>query len=215
MTFDRKSLLGLHSSGRTTISDIRRSAGEVTRAQQQKADWMQHGAETGEEAQWKLTKEQVASIKAQIVEKYGRKLWEKKHNDTFLKDVAGDLRTLLEMDTTLPSRQLDVEVKRLLQELVGWGALDSLLNDPDITEILVHRFDNVVVERKSTGRIERLQEKIFRDEEQLLRLIEHIAATMGREFNETKAEMHTQLPDGSRVAAVHRSISLVCGVQNK
>ncbi|UFJ40578.1 Flp pilus assembly complex ATPase component TadA [Brevibacillus humidisoli] len=207
MTFDRKSLLGLHPPVRATISDIRRSAGEEARAQQKSANRLQSDTGAADNTMWHLSAEQLAEIKMQIVEKHGRRLWEEKQNQSYLEEIAGEIRLLLEMRTTLTSHQLDVEGKRLLHELIGWGPLDGLLEDQDISEILIHRYDYVVVERKSTGRIERLQQQLFRDEEQLLRLIEHIAATMGREFNESKAEMHTQLPDGSRIAAVHRSIS--------
>ncbi|MCK9907033.1 hypothetical protein MXD63_44455, partial [Frankia sp. Cpl3] len=91
-----------------------------------------------------------------------------------------------------------VEITRLIQSLVGWGPLDPLLDDPDITEILFHRYDHLVVERKSTGRLEQPDFRVFHDEDEMLRLLEQIAASMGREFNETKAELNTQLPDGSR-----------------
>jgi pilus assembly protein CpaF len=207
MTFDRKSLLGLHPPVRAAFSDIRRSAGEEARAQQKAASLLQGEPEANDTAAWRLSDEQIAAIKMEIVQKHGRRLWEEKQNQAYVEEVAGEIRLLLEMRTTLTSQQLETEGKRLLHELIGWGPLDGLLEDPDISEILIHRYDHIVVERKSTGRIERLQQRLFRDEEQLLRLMEHIAATLGREFNETKVEMHTQLPDGSRITAVHRAIS--------
>lgn len=154
-----------------------------------------------------LTAEQVTAVKSKIVEKYGMKLWEEKNDSSFLEELASDIRLFLEVSYPLTSSQVEAETKRLLQELIGWGALDDLLEDPDITEILVHRFDHIVVERKSTGRLHQIDQILFRNEEQLLQLIEQIASRMGREFNETKAELHTQLPDGSRIAATHRTIS--------
>jgi pilus assembly protein CpaF len=146
-------------------------------------------------------------IRTQIVEKHGRRLWEDKHSSTFKEELTADIRMLLESQMPLSSIQLETEVKRLLHSLTGWGALDELLEDQDITEIMFHRHNYLVVERKSTGRLEKNDAILFRSEEEMLHLLEQMAATMGREFNETKAELHTQLPDGSRVAATHRSIT--------
>ncbi|WP_019123129.1 CpaF family protein [Brevibacillus massiliensis] len=204
MTFDRKRLLGLNlPANHMHISDIRQS--NYTRAQQKSADWLQEAPQKQEAPQ--LAPGLLAEVKMNIVEKHGQRLWEDKDNKEYMDELIRDIRLLLEMKAPLTSSQMDMEVQKLVQDLTGWGPLDPLLNDPDITEILVHRHDWVVVERKSTGKLDPLQTRIFRDEEHLLRLIEQIAATMGREFNETRAELNTQLPEGSRIAATHRAIS--------
>lgn len=203
--FDKKQLLGLSNQGRGK-QDLRSMGREGERVPTTLHEKMQtsHAQHTGEN--W-IGRETETVIRTQIVEKYGKRLWEEKHSPVFINELTHDIKMLLEAQTPLSSLHIEAEVKRLLHSLTGWGPLDALLEDSDVNEILFHRFNYLVVERKSTGRLESPNIDVFRDEEEMLRLLEQIAATMGREFNETKAELHTQLPDGSRVAATHRSIS--------
>jgi len=204
MSFSRKSLLGIPTSTRIARPDAQtvwRDSAHTPQSQEQVPQTSRRSAE-------KLMDGDLETrIKSQIVEKYGKRLWEDKDQQSFREEVAHDIRMLLEMNVPLTTSQMEREEKRILHALTGWGPLDTLLDDPDITEILVHRHDVLVVERKSTGRLERCDFSVFRNEEEMLHLIEQMAATMGREFNETKAELNTQLPDGSRIAATHRSIS--------
>ncbi|MFD2369644.1 CpaF family protein [Brevibacillus sp. GCM10020057] len=203
--FDKKHLLGIQNQGRP-IHDLRTLGREAARLPQTLHEKMQANV-TPPAGDARISPEAEVSIRTQIVEKYGKRLWEEKNSQPFLMELIADIQMLLETQTPLSSLQLEAEAKRILHSLTGWGPLDQLLDDPDVTEILFHRYDHLVVERKSTGRLEAPDIPVFRDEEEMLRLLERIAATMGREFNETKAELHTQLPDGSRVAATHRSIS--------
>lgn len=205
MTFDRKKLLGIPSQEPKT-HDLRSFGRETARMPQTFQEKACVTVPQPSSEKW-IASENETAIRAQIVEKHGKRLWEEKNSHDFLQELTSDIKMLLETQTPLSSVHMEAEIKRLLHSLTGWGALDELLDDPDITEIMFHRYDYLVVERKSTGRLETTDIPVFRDEEEMLRLLEQIAATMGREFNETKAELHTQLPDGSRVAATHRSIS--------
>ncbi|WNC14994.1 ATPase, T2SS/T4P/T4SS family [Brevibacillus brevis] len=204
--FDKKHLLGIQNQGRSLPQDLRTVGKETTRSPQTLNERMQATAShpSGES---RISSEAETSIRTQIVEKYGKRLWDEKQSPPFLAELTADIKMLMESQTPLSTVHMDTEAKRLLHSLIGWGPLDQLLEDPDITEIMFHRYNYLVVERKSTGRLEIPDFPVFREEEEMLRLVEQIAATMGREFNETKAELHTQLPDGSRVAATHRSIS--------
>lgn len=210
MTFDRKSLLGLNQpkqtanfyEQRSTLKQNQRSAPFVGE-KRQAAEPMDPAVQ-----QARIIPDEVeAHVKMLVIEKHGRRLWEEKENPAYLGELAQDIRLLLEMKAPLTNSQLDAEMERLIHALLGWGPLDALLDDSDITEILFHRYDYLVLERKSSGRLEPAPVQVFQEEDELLRLIEHIAASMGREFNETKAELNTQLPDGSRIAATHRAIS--------
>ncbi|MGE5702080.1 MAG: CpaF family protein [Clostridia bacterium] len=207
MTFYRNRLLGISDQAPSILYDLRQSGRQNGRAQQMIGEPSQTAERLHYDSEELVSKETEANVKMQIVEKYGTKLWEEKENTGFLEELGKDLRLLLEMRAPIAGHQLERVVQKLLHELVGWGPLDRLLADDDITEIMFHRFDHLVVERKSSGKLEAFEEKVFRDEDELLRLIEQIAASMGREFNETKAELNTQLPDGSRIAAAHRVIS--------
>ncbi|WP_400161802.1 CpaF family protein [Brevibacillus sp. TJ4] len=202
--FDRKQLLAIQTPGRN-VQDLLKTGREAEGMPQTLHEKIQTTSlqGTGE----RISAETEAAIRMQIVEKHGTRLWEEKHLPAYLDELSTDIKMLLEAHAPLSSVQMEAEVKRLLHSLTGWGPLDVLLDDPDITEILFHRYNYLVVERKSTGRLEVPDIPVFHDEDEMLRLLEQIAATMGREFNETKAELHTQLPDGSRVAATHKSIS--------
>ncbi|USG65972.1 Flp pilus assembly complex ATPase component TadA [Brevibacillus ruminantium] len=204
MSFQKKTLLGIQTPQRERV-DLRSEAKKSTRESHTLQEIMQIRQQTPVDR--RLSPEAEAAIRTQIVEKHGKRLWEEKAQPAYLQELAKDIRLLLEAGTPLSSAQMELEVERLIRSLTGWGPLDPLLDNPDITEIMFHRYDHLVVERKSTGRLEVPDTPVFRDEDEMLRLLEQIAATMGREFNETKAELNTQLPDGSRVAATHRSIS--------
>lgn len=206
MNYGRRALLGTPEP--ISSMGLRQSLSANDRAQNKSSNWLTdaHASLHEEQASY-LTSEQTSQCKVKMVEKYGRRLWEEKDQAGFIEEVKKDLRLLLETKAVLSNLQAEAEVNRLLHELTGWGPLDHLLEDDDITEILLHRYDFVVVERRSTGKLEKLSYPLFQNEEQLLHTIEQIAATMGREFNETKAELNTQLPDGSRIAASHRVIT--------
>jgi len=204
MKFDRKSLLKLSQQPAPFDYQFRKSERNLLGEHLKEKQAEQESASGLERL---LPTEVETTIKAEIVEKHGRRLWEEKGNPAFIQELKKDIRLLLEMRTPLPSQKVEREMERLMHNLTGWGPLDDLLEDGDITEILFHRYDHLVVERKSTGRLEAVQPQLFHEEEELLRLIEHMSISVGREFNETKAVLNTQLPDGSRVAATHRAIS--------
>jgi pilus assembly protein CpaF len=87
----------------------------------------------------------------------------------------------------------------VLNELFGLGPLESLLKDPNISDILVNRFDQVYVERD--GRLEQT-DVLFRDDRHLMQIIERIVSTVGRRIDESSPMVDARLRDGSRVNAI-------------
>ncbi len=87
----------------------------------------------------------------------------------------------------------------VIEEALGFGPLESLLHEPDITEIMVNGHANVYVERR--GSIERT-EKQFVDDGQVRLVIERIIAPLGRRLDESSPMVDARLPDGSRVNAI-------------
>ncbi|RAK52533.1 CpaF family protein [Phenylobacterium deserti] len=87
----------------------------------------------------------------------------------------------------------------LMHELLGFGPLEPLLQDADISDILVNTHKEVYVER--FGQIE-LTDIRFADEQHLLRIIERIVDKVGRRIDESQPMVDARLPDGSRVNAV-------------
>ncbi len=86
----------------------------------------------------------------------------------------------------------------LTEETLGVGPLAGLLGDPAVSDILVNRYDQVYIER--FGQLESTDIR-FRDSEHLVRIIQRIAARVGRRVDESSPMVDARLADGSRVNA--------------
>ena len=98
---------------------------------------------------------------------------------------------------TAADRERLVEI--LFDEVIGLGPLEAPLRDPEITEIMVNRPEQIFVERR--GRIE-LTNLAFEDEASLRRVIDRIVSTIGRRVDESEPMCDARLKDGSRVNVV-------------
>lgn len=87
----------------------------------------------------------------------------------------------------------------LLNEIVGLGPIEPLLNDPEISEIMVNGPFQIYVERH--GKLE-LCDKRFRDNNHVMQIIERIVAPLGRRIDEKSPMVDARLSDGSRVNAI-------------
>lgn len=90
-------------------------------------------------------------------------------------------------------------VSDILDELLGLGPLEPLLQDPTINDILVNGHDIVFVER--SGKLERTETR-FGNDRHLLRIIQKIVSAVGRRIDESSPFVDARLADGSRVNAV-------------
>ena len=106
------------------------------------------------------------------------------------------LGVLREHRVVLPARELTGLVNEVSDEVVGLGAIEGLLRDPEVTEVMVNGPDDVFVERK--GRIERAESGLFEGEEAVLHLIERIVGPLGLRVDESSPYVDARLPDGSR-----------------
>ncbi len=90
-------------------------------------------------------------------------------------------------------------IEEVLNEVFGLGPLEPLLQDPTVSDILVTTPEMVYIERDG-----RLYETpvVFKDDAHLLRIIEKIAAGVGRRIDESSPMVDARLADGSRVNAV-------------
>jgi pilus assembly protein CpaF len=98
---------------------------------------------------------------------------------------------------TASDRERLVEI--LFDEVIGLGPLEALLRDPEISEIMVNRPEQIFVERR--GKIE-LTTLAFSDEDSLRRVIDRIVSTIGRRVDESEPMCDARLKDGSRVNVV-------------
>lgn len=98
-------------------------------------------------------------------------------------------------------------VKNIYSSIRGFDILDSIMNDDDITEVMINGADNIFIEKK--GRVHKINEK-FESQAKLENVIQRIVSLAGREVNEANPIVDTRLPNGSRVNVVLPPIAL-CG----
>jgi septum site-determining protein MinD len=111
-----------------------------------------------------------------------------------------------EAGSFIPSQEIRQKlIKEILDEALGLGALEDLLADPDITDIMVNNKNEIFVER--FGKIE-LTSKKFISNEQVRTIIERIIAPIGRRIDESVPMVDARLADGSRVNAIISPLSL-------
>lgn len=96
----------------------------------------------------------------------------------------------------LGHREVSLVVKQLVDELLGLGPLQPLINDPVVTDIMVNGYQEVYVEK--LGKLQKT-DVVFRSEEQLLNLARRIVGKIGRRIDETSPLVDARLDDGSRV----------------
>ncbi len=107
----------------------------------------------------------------------------------------------------LPRAQLEAVEREVMENLGGrLGPLQTLLDDPGVTEIMVNRPDQVFVERE--GRLQPT-DLTFRDDRSVQSLVERIVGPLGRSFSLAQPMVDARLPDGSRLNAVRPPISLL------
>jgi pilus assembly protein CpaF len=118
--------------------------------------------------------------------------------------IETEIGELVHEQLALQKHALNQEERRqlvsdILDELLGLGPLEPLLQDHSITDILVNGHDVVFVER--SGVLERVETR-FKDERHLLRIIQKIVSAVGRRVDESSPFVDARLPDGSRVNAI-------------
>jgi len=93
----------------------------------------------------------------------------------------------------------DRAVDSALADLIGYGPLELLLPDPDISEIMVNGAKQIFVERNG----ELLETDVkFQNNEHLLRIIDRIVSPLGRRVDPDNPTADARLPDGSRVNVI-------------
>ena len=118
--------------------------------------------------------------------------------------LRAETRELLdELIAAEPQLPAGLDLQRLLEdvldEAIGLGPLERLLADPEVSEIMVNRADEIYVERE--GRLER-SAAAFSSEDAVRAVIDRIVSPIGRRIDESSPMVDARLSDGSRVNAV-------------
>jgi pilus assembly protein CpaF len=99
----------------------------------------------------------------------------------------------------LPDDVREKLFQEVLDELTGYGPIQLLLDDPDVTEVMVNGPYQVYIERN--GKVTKTDIR-FDNNEHVLRVIERIITPLGRRVDASHPTVDACLPDGSRVNAV-------------
>lgn len=90
-------------------------------------------------------------------------------------------------------------------DLLGYGPIQPLLEDPSITEVMVNGYNKVYIERK--GKLVKTN-VTFENDEHVLRIIDRIILPLGRRVDADSPSVDARLPDGSRVNAIVPPVAL-------
>lgn len=124
-----------------------------------------------------------------------------RHRDAQAREAvrAAAAKAVEEAEPFLPVEERQRLAERLARDIHGYGPLDDLLDDPEVTDILVYRHDRIRVIRN--GCREEAPTR-FEDEQHLRLVLERILAPVGRRLDASSPVADARLPDGSRVNAV-------------
>jgi pilus assembly protein CpaF len=120
-----------------------------------------------------------------------------------IRKVVHDLITQESLPLNFEER--DLVVNQVLDEIFGLGPLEPLIQDPEISDILVNTYKQVFIERH--GRLEKT-DVIFQDDRHLLQVIDRIVSAVGRRIDDSSPMVDARLPDGSRVNAIIKPLAL-------
>jgi pilus assembly protein CpaF len=124
--------------------------------------------------------------------------------------VKVEIRRILEdmvMAEAIPLSRADRDrlVADVQHEVFGLGPLETLMKDPEVSDILVNSYSRIYVERY--GKLEKTDVR-FRDDGHLLQIIERIVTRVGRRVDESSPMVDARLADGSRVNAIIPPLAL-------
>jgi pilus assembly protein CpaF len=115
------------------------------------------------------------------------------------------MEVLTELKLTLNRREQFALEKVLVDELLGFGPLEELLSNPDISDIMVNGPEQTYIEIRGKLEIAPIQ---FRDEEHLFQIAQRIVNQVGRRVDQTTPLADARLKDGSRVNVIVPPLSL-------
>ncbi len=115
------------------------------------------------------------------------------------------IEVLAELKITLNGREQIALEKVLVDELLGFGPLEELLGDPDVSDIMVNGPFQTYIEKGGKLQLAEIQ---FRDEEHLFQIAQRIVNQVGRRVDQTTPLADARLKDGSRVNVIVPPLSL-------
>jgi pilus assembly protein CpaF len=99
----------------------------------------------------------------------------------------------------------DALIRQILDEIFGLGPLEPLMQDPEISDIIVNGPGCIYIERR--GKLHET-DVAFQNEQHLRQVIDRIVSNVGRRIDDSSPMVDARLPDGSRVNAVIPPVAL-------
>jgi pilus assembly protein CpaF len=149
----------------------------------------------------RLTSQDLVKLKKYLIDNVARTIEAEgvaaTERDDFIKNQIEAIYD--QANLKLPPDLRGMILKEVLNELLGYGPLQPLLKDPEVSEVMVNGPKKVYVEKK--GHLER-SSVVFDDDNHVLQIIDRIILPLGRRVDADSPTVDARLPDGSRVNAV-------------
>ncbi len=155
----------------------------------------------------KITGQDLSRLKKYLTDNLLRALESEEipvaQRDAFARQNIGKIfeQTQLKLPEDLRKQIFD----QVLNDLLGYGPIQSLLDDDDVTEIMVNGPKKIFVEKN--GKLTK-SNVTFDDDDHVLRVIDRIILPLGRHVDADSPTVDARLPDGSRVNAVVRPVAI-------
>jgi len=155
----------------------------------------------------RLTAADMLKFKTYLVENVSRSM---EGEDLQLGDRATMIKERLQQVYTQTKVNLPDDMRKhlfdeIIDEFTGFGPIQPLLDDPDVSEVMVNGPNKVFIEKG--GRLTK-SGVTFDDDDHVLRIIDRIILPLGRRVDADSPTVDARLPDGSRVNAVIRPVSI-------
>ncbi|HEY6948481.1 MAG TPA: CpaF family protein, partial [Gemmatimonadales bacterium] len=120
-----------------------------------------------------------------------------------IRKVVHDL--LAQESAPLNFEEREELVRQVLDEIFGLGPIEPLMQDPEVSDVLVNTYKQVYIERH--GKLEPTDVR-FQDDKHLLQVIDRIVSAVGRRIDDSSPMVDARLADGSRVNAIIKPLAI-------
>lgn len=156
-----------------------------------------------ETAEYKKAKEQVIEI---LLEKADLAALETLQSRVKKERVAAAAKSIIaEITIPLNSAQQELLQRQVIDEILGFGPLEALMADADVSDIMINGPHKIYLEKE--GKLAPC-DVTFTSEKHLLNVIQKIVAGTGRRVDETSPMVDARMPDGSRFNAIIPPLAL-------
>lgn len=146
-------------------------------------------------------------IRDRIISSYGRLFFKEDVSAKELEDALNQILNEMVQQEHINLQDSDrrIIIQELLNDFLGFGPIDSLMKDPQVTEIMINGPKKVFVERNGKAELSQIT---FKDEKQLMYLVYKLLAPTRRRVDESNPYADISLKDGSRVNIIIPPLAL-------